>query len=57
MALEAASRGEFGCMVSLRGTDVVTVRLEDAIAKRRIVESGSQIVTAAKGTGVMFGDC
>ena len=57
MALDAASRGEFGCMVSLRGTEVVTVRLEDAIGKRRVVEPGSQIVTAAKGTGITFGDC
>jgi phosphofructokinase-like protein len=57
MALDAASRGEFGCMVSLRGTDVRTVPLEEAIGKRKFVEPGSQIVTAAKGTGIMFGDC
>ncbi len=57
MALDAASRGEFGCMVSLRGTEVETVRLEDAIGKRKVVEEGSQIVTAARGTGITFGDC
>lgn len=57
MALDAASRGQFGTMVSLRGTEVVTVPLEAAIGKRRVVEPDSQIVTAAKGTGVTFGDC
>lgn len=56
MALEAASRGEFGRMVSLRGTEVVTVNLRDAIGKRKVVEPGSQIVTAARGTGIVFGD-
>jgi 6-phosphofructokinase 1 len=56
MALEAASRGEFGCMVSLRGRDVGTVRLEEAIGKRKLVQPDSQVVTAARGTGTSFGD-
>jgi 6-phosphofructokinase 1 len=55
-ALDAASRGEFGTMVSLRGTEVVTVRLEDAVGKRRLVLPDSQIVNAARGTGISFGD-
>lgn len=57
MALDAASRGEFGSMVSLRGTEVVTVKLEDAIRKRRVIEPTSQLMNAARGIGIMFGDC
>ena len=55
-ALDAATRGEFGTMVSLRGTDVVTVRLEDAIGKRKVIDPKSQIVDAARGIGISFGD-
>jgi len=56
MALQAASRGEFGCMVSLRGRDVVTVRLDDAIQRQRLVPPNSQLVMAARLVGVCFGD-
>lgn len=56
MALRAASRGEFGTMVSLRGRDVVTVKLEDAIHKQRLVPPDSQHVLAARAVGVCFGD-
>jgi len=56
MALQAASRGEFGCMVSLIGRDVVTVKLEDAIRRQRLVPPDSQMVIAARAVGVCFGD-
>ena len=56
LALEAASRGEFGYMVSLRGRDVVTVRLEDAIKRQRLVPLDSQMILAARAVGTNFGD-
>jgi 6-phosphofructokinase 1 len=56
LALQAASRGEFGTMVSLRGRDVITVRLEDAIQRQRLVPPDSQLVLAARSVGVSFGD-
>jgi phosphofructokinase-like protein len=56
LALQAASRGESGQMVSLRGRDVVTVRLEDAIKKQRLVPPDSQLVFAARSVGISFGD-
>ncbi len=55
-ALIAASRGEFGCMVSLRGRDVVTVKLEDAIRRQRLVPPESQLVVAARSVGIGFGE-
>jgi phosphofructokinase-like protein len=57
MALDAASRGEYGCMVSLRGSEVSTVSLDDAVRSRKVVGAGSQLITAARATGIMFGDC
>ncbi len=56
LALRAASNGEFGCMVSLRGRDVVTVRLEDAIRRQRLVPLDSQLILAARAVGTCFGD-
>ncbi|HUN64700.1 MAG TPA: ATP-dependent 6-phosphofructokinase [Bacteroidota bacterium] len=56
LALESASRGEFGRMVSLRGRDVVTVPLEDAIRRQRLVPPDSQLVFAARSVGISFGD-
>lgn len=56
MALQAASKGEFDTMVSLRGRDVVTVKLEDAIKRQRLVPLDSQLVLAARAVGVCFGN-
>lgn len=56
MALQAASKGEFGCMVSIRGRDIVTVRLEDAIQRLRLVPLNSQLLIAARSVGICFGD-
>ncbi len=56
LALQAASNGQFGCMVSLQGRDVVTVRLEDAIRRQRLVPLDSQLILAARAVGTSFGD-
>ncbi len=56
LALRAAANGEFGCMVSLRGRDVVTVALADAIRRQRLVPPDSQLVLAARAVGTSFGD-
>ena len=56
LSLRAASNGEFGCMVSLRGRDVITVKLEDAIKRQRLVSPDSQLVLAARAVGTCFGD-
>jgi len=37
-AVEAADRGEFGTMVSLRGTDIVLAPLADAIAEPKLLD-------------------
>ena len=55
-AIEAASKGQFGCMVSLQGRDVVTVRLEDAIKRQRLVPPDSQLIMTARAVGTSFGD-
>jgi 6-phosphofructokinase 1 len=56
MAVEIASEGKFGHMVSLRGSDVVAVPVKQAIMKLRTVPPDSQLVFAARAVGTSFGD-
>lgn len=55
-AAEAACRGESGVMVALRGTDIVTVPIADAIATLRTVPPAHPWVAAARAVGTRFGD-
>ncbi len=56
VALQAASRGEFGVMASLQRNSVVTVPLKDAVGKQRLVPQDSQLIFAGRAVGTCFGD-
>jgi 6-phosphofructokinase 1 len=56
VALQAASRGEFGVMASLRNNNVVTVPLKDAVGRQRLIPPDSQLVFAARAVGTCLGD-
>ena len=56
VALQAASRGEFGVMTSLQRNQVVTVPLKNAIGRQRLVPPDSQLVFIARAVGAVFGD-
>lgn len=56
IALQTASQGKFGVMVSLQRREVVTVPIEKAIGKLRLVSPDSQLIFAAKSVGTCFGD-
>jgi phosphofructokinase-like protein len=55
-AAEAACRGASGVMVALRGTQIVTVPIADAIAALRTVPPDDPLVAAARAVGTRFGD-
>ncbi|MEW6062268.1 MAG: ATP-dependent 6-phosphofructokinase [Bacteroidota bacterium] len=55
-AVELAVKGEFGRMVSLRGTSVTSVAIKDAISKQRLVPVDGEIITTARSVGTNFGD-
>ena len=55
-ALQAASRGEFGVMASLRCNDVITVPLKDAVGRQRLVPSNSELLFAARAVGTCLGE-
>ncbi len=55
-AIEMASKKRFGCMASLKGTEIVDVKIEDAIANQKLVQKDNQAVGAARAIGISFGD-
>jgi ATP-dependent phosphofructokinase / diphosphate-dependent phosphofructokinase len=55
-AADLVANGEFGRMAALRGTEIVSVPLEDAIASPRNVDPQGSMVRAARAVGMTFGD-
>ena len=55
-AIEMTSKKRFGCMASLKGTEIVDVKIEDAIANQKLVQKDNQAVSAARAIGISFGD-
>ncbi len=55
-AVDLAAQGVFGRMVSLRGSDITSVPLEDAISSPRFVDPAGSQMRAARAVGVCFGD-
>ena len=56
MALQLAAEKKFGHMVSLRGTEVISVPVKQAILKLRTVPLDSQLLFSARAVGTTFGD-
>jgi len=55
-AAHCAAEGLRGIMVSLKGTEVTQVPLEDAIRQLRRVDPASELVATARSIGTRFGD-
>ena len=55
-AVELATEGKFGCMVSLCGSKITCVSLEEAVGRLKQVEPGGELVHIARSVGVCFGD-
>jgi 6-phosphofructokinase 1 len=54
-AIDLVSQGKFGRMVALKGSDIKSVKIEDAIGKQKLVQPDDQAVFAAKSIGISFG--
>lgn len=48
--------GQFGCMVSVRGTEMVPVPLSEVAGKLKTIPVDSQIIQDAREIGICFGD-
>ncbi len=55
-AAHLVAAGEFGKMVALSGDEVISIRIEDAIAVPKLVDPQGDLVCTARDLGVVFGD-
>jgi len=55
-AVRAAVAGESSVMVALRGREIVTVPLTEAVAHLRLVDPAGELVRASRSVGTTFGD-
>ncbi len=55
-AVELIARREFGKMVALRGTSIVTVDIAEAVGQMKSVDPRGELVQMARKIGVCFGD-
>lgn len=55
-AIQLAADNKFNRMVALKGTEVKNVKIEDAIAKQKLVKPDNQALQAAKAIGISFGE-
>ena len=55
-AFEYVLEGKFGHMVSYRHPDIIAVPFEEAVGQCNYVRADSDIVKAARGCGISFGD-
>ena len=54
-AIQLAMQRKFGRMVALKGSEIKSVRIIDAISKQKLVKPTNQAVLAANAVGVSFG--
>jgi 6-phosphofructokinase 1 len=55
-AADCIARGQFGHMVCLQSGQIVSVPLEQGIGVYKTIDPSSDIVRAARGVGISFGD-
>jgi phosphofructokinase-like protein len=55
-AVELIARGHFGKMVCLRGNEIQTADIAEAVGAMKVVRPDSELVRVAKAIGVCFGD-
>ena len=54
-AVHLVADGGLGQMVALRGTDIVSVAIKDAIAEPKLVDPAGELVKTARSVGISFG--
>lgn len=55
-AVELINEGEHGVMVCLKGNEIATVSLEDAVGKLKTVPTDGELIRISKAIGLCFGD-
>jgi len=55
-AIELAAEKKFGRMVALKGSEVKNVKIEEAIARQKLILPDKQAVRTARAIGISFGE-
>lgn len=55
-AADCIARGDFGKMVCLQSGKIICVPLQEAVGVYKTIDPGADIVRAARGVGISFGD-
>jgi len=55
-AADLVATGKFGEMVAVRGDEIVSVPMADAVSRPKYVDPDGQMVQAARSLGISFGD-
>ncbi len=55
-AADLVATGQFGSMVAIRGDEIVSVPIKDAVSRPKYVDPDGQLVSTARSLGVSFGD-
>jgi phosphofructokinase-like protein len=53
---DLVARGDFGKMVAVRGEEIISVAIADAVSRPKYVDPDGQMVAAARSLGISFGD-
>ena len=54
-AVEMIAQGKLGYMAAVRGEEIVSVPLEQAVARQKLVDSNGELVRVGRSIGVCFG--
>lgn len=55
-AIDLVAQKKFGRMAALKGSEIKSVRIEDAISRQKLVKPDDQAVITARRVGISFGD-
>jgi 6-phosphofructokinase 1 len=55
-AADLVATGKFGSMVAVRGDDIISVPIRDAVSRPKYVDPDGQMVDTARSLGISFGD-
>ncbi len=55
-AIDLVAQKKFGKMAALKGSEIKSVRIEDAISRQKLVKPVDQAVITARRVGISFGD-
>jgi 6-phosphofructokinase 1 len=55
-AIDLVAQRKFGRMVALKGNEIKSVKIEDAISRQKLVKLDDQTVITARRVGISFGD-